>query len=104
LSRRSDKKDFILCNAEISISREHGIVHVNGLIHTGTNFEFSSGVGPIWNLTKDSRTLLDFTALNIELDQSTPITYNITMYITTTLPILTTMLLLVLKIKYNAFT
>jgi plastocyanin len=56
------------------------IVSVNAVTDRGTNFEFSSGVGPTWNLTKDSRTLLDFTPLTIPLDQSTPITYNITMF------------------------
>ena len=40
----------------------------------------SLGAGQIFNLTKDSRTLLDFTPLTIPLDQSTPITYNITMF------------------------
>jgi plastocyanin len=57
-----------------------GIVSVNGLIHRGTNFEFSSGVGLLWNLSRDSRTLLAFTPLTIPLDQSTPITYNVTMF------------------------
>jgi plastocyanin len=56
------------------------IVSVNAVTDRGTNFEFSSGVGPTWNLTKDSRILLDFTPLTIPLDQSTPITYNITMF------------------------
>lgn len=56
------------------------IVSVSAVTDRGTNFEFSSGVGPTWNLTKDSRTLLDFTPLTIPLDQSTPITYNITMF------------------------
>ncbi|MGC1928253.1 MAG: hypothetical protein WA667_04715 [Candidatus Nitrosopolaris sp.] len=56
------------------------IVSVGAVTDRGTNFEFSSGVGPTWNLTKDFRTLLDFTPLTIPLDQSTPITYNITMF------------------------
>jgi plastocyanin len=57
-----------------------GIVSVSGATEGGKNFEFSSGVGPIWNLTRNSRALLDFTPLTIPLDQSTPITYNITMF------------------------
>jgi plastocyanin len=57
-----------------------GIVSVGAVTDRGTNFEFSSGVGPIWNLTKDSRTLLSFTPLTILLDQSTPIAYNITIF------------------------
>lgn len=57
-----------------------GIVTVDGVTDRGSNFEFSSGVGPTWNITKDSRTLLDLTPLTIPLDQSTPITYNLTMF------------------------
>ena len=57
-----------------------GIVSVNAVTDKGANFEFSSGVGPTWNLTKDFRTLLDFTPLTIPLDQSTPITYNVTIF------------------------
>ena len=41
---------------------------VNAVTDRGTNFEFSSGVGATWNLTKDFRTLLDFTPLTIPLD------------------------------------
>ena len=55
------------------------IVSVNGLREEGKNFEFASGVGPTWNLTKDFRTLLDFTPLTISLDQTSPIVYNVTM-------------------------
>ena len=55
------------------------IVSVNGLREEGKNFEFSSGVGPTWNLTKDFRTLLRFTPLTVSLDQTTPIVYNVTM-------------------------
>jgi hypothetical protein len=56
------------------------IVSVSNAVQRGNNFQFSSGVGPTWNLAKDFRTLLDFTPLTISLDQSTPITYNITMF------------------------
>ena len=54
------------------------IVSVNSAKVEGKNFEFSSGVGPTWNLTKDFRTLVDFTPSTISLDQSTPIVYNVT--------------------------
>ncbi len=54
------------------------IVSTSDAIEKGTHFQFSSGTGPTLNLTKDVRTLLDFTPLTVPLDKSTPITYNIT--------------------------
>jgi plastocyanin len=57
-----------------------GIVSVSNAIEKGNNFQFSSGVGPTWNLTKDFRTLLDFTPLTVTLDGSIPLTYNVTMF------------------------
>jgi plastocyanin len=57
-----------------------GIVNVNALKDKGTNFVFASGVGPTWNITKYSRTLVDFTPITIPLDLSTPISYNISMF------------------------
>jgi plastocyanin len=60
------------------------IVSVSSAIERGKNFELSSGVGPTLNLTKDARTLLDFTPLTVPLDGSTPITYNVTMFKTNT--------------------
>jgi plastocyanin len=54
------------------------IVSTSDAIERGTHFQFSSGTGPTLNLTKDARTLLDFTPLTLPLDKSTPITYNIT--------------------------
>lgn len=56
------------------------VVSVNTVREQGNNFEFSSGVGPTWNLTKDFRTLMDFTPLTVSLDQITPITYNVTIF------------------------
>ena len=47
------------------------MVSVNTVREQGSNFEFSSGVCPTWNLTKDFRTLLDFTPLTLSLDQNT---------------------------------
>ena len=60
------------------------IVSVSSAIEKGKNFELTSGVGPTLNLTKDARTLLDFTPLTVPLDGSTPITYNVTMFKTNT--------------------
>jgi plastocyanin len=57
-----------------------GIVNVNALKDKGTNFVFASGVGPTWNITKYSRTLVYFTPITIPLDQSSPISYNITIF------------------------
>ena len=54
------------------------IVSVSSAIERGSNFELSSGVGPTFNLTKDSRTLLEFKPLTVPLDKSTPLTYNVT--------------------------
>jgi len=54
------------------------IASVSDFIERGSNFEFRSGVGQIFNLTKDLRTLLDFKPLTIPLDKSTPILYNVT--------------------------
>lgn len=46
----------------------------------GSNFELGYGTGPVWNLTEDFRTLLDFRPTSIPLDSFTPVVYNITMY------------------------
>jgi plastocyanin len=56
------------------------IVSVNNLREIGKNFVLASGVGPIWNLSKDFRTLLEFTPVSISLDQSIPIKYNVTFF------------------------
>lgn len=55
-------------------------VSVNAATEKRNNFELASGVGPTWNLSKDSRTLLDFTSLTVPLDGSTPLTYNVTIF------------------------
>lgn len=54
------------------------IVSVNDSYQNGQNFKMSSGVGSVFNLTKDFRTLLDFQPLTVPLDGRTLITYNIT--------------------------
>jgi plastocyanin len=55
-------------------------VSVNAATEKGNNFELASGVGPTWNLLKDSRTLLDLTPVTVPLDGSTPLTYNVTIF------------------------
>jgi plastocyanin len=53
------------------------IITVGNSYESGHNFQMSSGVGSILNLTKDFRTLLSFKPLTIPLDGITPLTYNI---------------------------
>jgi plastocyanin len=55
-------------------------VSVSGALAGGNNFELGYGTGPVWNLTKDFRTLLDFKPTTIPLDDFTPVAYNITIY------------------------
>ncbi|HET7149438.1 MAG TPA: hypothetical protein VFI73_13185 [Candidatus Nitrosopolaris sp.] len=56
------------------------IVSVSNATEKGNNFQFSSGVGPTWNLTKDFRTLLEFTPVTVLSAQSPVLTYNITTF------------------------
>jgi plastocyanin len=74
----NNKGDFVY-HCEIHPWRV-AIVSVSSAIERGTNFEFSSGVGPMFNLSKELRTLVDFTPLTVPLDRSTPITYNVTIF------------------------
>jgi plastocyanin len=55
-------------------------VSVNDAFAASNNFELAYGTGPVWNLTKDFRTLLIFTPTTIPLDSFTPVAYNISMY------------------------
>lgn len=55
-------------------------VSVSDSIARGTDFELSYGTGPVWDFTKDFRTLLDFKPLTVPLDRTTPLAYNITIY------------------------
>jgi plastocyanin len=57
-----------------------GIVSVSDATEKGINFVLASGVGPTWNVTKDFRTLLDFTPVTAPAPQSPVITYNITTF------------------------
>jgi plastocyanin len=54
------------------------IVSVSDSYQNGQYFKMSSGVGSVFNLTEDFRTLLDFQPLTVPLDRTTPIAYNIT--------------------------
>lgn len=54
------------------------IVSVGDSYERGHFFELSSGTGQVFNLTKDFRTLLDIKPITIQLDKTTPLTYNIT--------------------------
>ncbi|HET7345074.1 MAG TPA: hypothetical protein VFJ05_04290, partial [Nitrososphaeraceae archaeon] len=74
----NNKGDFVY-HCEIHPWRL-AVVSVSSAIERGNNFEFSSGVGPTFNLTKDLRTLLDFMPLTVPLDRSTPLTYNVTIF------------------------
>ena len=53
-----------------------GKVSVSGAF--GHYFTFASGTGPVLNLTKNDRTLIDFRPLTVSTDSTTPLTYNIT--------------------------
>lgn len=55
------------------------IVSVSDFFEKGQNMQMSSGVGSVFNITKDFRTLLSFQPLTVTLDQSTPLTYNVSM-------------------------
>jgi hypothetical protein len=54
------------------------IVKVSAAFQKGNNFEMSSGTGHIFNLTQDSRTLLEFKPQTVQLDRATPLVYNVT--------------------------
>jgi plastocyanin len=55
-------------------------VSVSDSFTRGINFELSYGTGPVWNFSKDFRTLLNFEPRTVPLDRTTPIAYNITFY------------------------
>ena len=55
-------------------------VSVSDSIARGANFELAYGTGPVWNFSKDFRTLLSFEPRTVQLDRTTPLVYNITIY------------------------
>lgn len=56
------------------------IVSASDAFERGKNFELRSGVGSLFNLTKDSRALLNFEPITIPLDKISPIVYNVTIF------------------------
>jgi plastocyanin len=72
----NDAGDFVY-HCEIHPWRV-AVVSASSALDRQQNFELLSGVGPIWNFSKDFRTLLNFKPLTVPLDQAIPITYNIT--------------------------
>jgi plastocyanin len=57
-----------------------GTVSVSDSLDRGVNFELAYGTGPVWNFSKDFRTLLTFEPRTVPLDRTTPLVYNITIY------------------------
>jgi plastocyanin len=55
-------------------------VSVSDSIARGVNFELAYGTGPVWNFSKDFRTLLSFEPRTLPLDRTTPLVYNVTIY------------------------
>jgi plastocyanin len=56
------------------------VVSVSDSLDRGVNFDLSYGTGPVWNFSKDFRTLLNFVPRTVPLDRTTPIAYNISIY------------------------
>ena len=55
-------------------------VSVSDSLERGVNFEMTSGTGPVWNFSKDFRTLLNFEPRTVPLDRTTPLAYNISIF------------------------
>ena len=53
-------------------------VSVSDAKFSGSNFEIGLGSGPTWDISTHPRVLLDITPKTVQLDGSTPITYNVT--------------------------
>ena len=56
-----------------------GSVTVSDAAERGHNFEFRSGTGPTLDLTEHSRTLLEFKPITFAAQETTPITYNVSL-------------------------
>jgi plastocyanin len=56
-----------------------GIATVSAAVEQGQHFEIRSGTGPTLNLSENDRTLLDFKPLTIAPQETTPLTYNVTL-------------------------
>ena len=48
-------------------------------VEQGNNFELESGTGPVLSLSKNDRTLLNFHHITVSADETTPITYKISL-------------------------
>jgi hypothetical protein len=56
-----------------------GSVTVSEAVERGHNFEFRSGTGPTLDLTEHNSTVLQFTPLTFAAQETTPITYNLSL-------------------------
>jgi plastocyanin len=57
-----------------------GLVGVSNQVEQGNNFEFASGTGQTFNLTSDRSVLLGIKPVSINVDDTTPLTYNISIF------------------------
>jgi len=57
-----------------------GLVGVSNQVEQGNNFEFATGTGQIFNLTNDRSVLLGIKPVSINVDDTTPLTYNISIF------------------------
>jgi plastocyanin len=56
-----------------------GRVTVSDAVEQGQHFEIRSGTGPILNLSENDRTMLDFKPITIAPQETTPLTYNVSL-------------------------
>jgi hypothetical protein len=56
-----------------------GKISVSNAVEQGNNFILTSGTGSVLSLSKNDRTLLNFKPTTVTADETTPLTYNITM-------------------------
>lgn len=56
-----------------------GTVTVSNAVARGHNFEFRSGTGSTFDLTQYDRTVLDFKPITFTPQQTTPVTYNVSL-------------------------
>ena len=56
-----------------------GRVTVSDAVGRGHHFEIRSGTGPVLNLAENDRTMLDFKPITIAPQETTPLTYNVSL-------------------------
>jgi plastocyanin len=56
-----------------------GRVTVSDAVGRGHHFEIRSGTGPVLNLAENDRTMLDFRPITIAPEETTPLTYNVSL-------------------------